>query len=117
MTENEGVLLRFATDGLDLTSRQGGILLLCRMRDESKEDRQVKTIAAKMGWAKPVISRAADKMVDMGLLSRSQLPDDRRSCVITITKKGRALLQLILDGKGAETPEHRRRVKGAAAAE
>lgn len=114
MNENEGVLLRFATDGLDLSGRQGGVLLLCRLRETSPHDRQVKSLAETLGWAKPVISRAADKMVEMGLLSRSQIPGDRRSCVLSITTKGRKLLTAILEGKPA--PARRSRAKEAAAA-
>ena len=50
-------------------------------------------IAGMLGAAPPVITRAADKLVDMGLLLRMQDDEDRRKVCLTVTTAGKRLLR------------------------
>jgi len=93
---------------LDLSCRQVLLLCLCDPAVTPQQtDRQVKDMALEIGVAKPVISRAAEKLVDLGLLDRSQIGGDRRSCVLTSTTKGKGLIRSII-GQPASAATKRR---------
>ena len=48
----------------------------------------VKDFAKKLNLAKPVISRALDRLENLGLLKRIQSQEDRRIIIISRTRKG-----------------------------
>jgi DNA-binding MarR family transcriptional regulator len=73
-------------DEPDLTARQMAVLLVC---DEADQPQTVRGLALKLNVAKPVITRAVDKLEEMGLLERRPDPADRRSVLIRATKGGR----------------------------
>jgi DNA-binding MarR family transcriptional regulator len=50
-------------------------------------------IAGALKISRPVITRAADKLVELGLLLRVQDDEDRRKVCMTVTASGRRLLR------------------------
>lgn len=78
---------RVARSGHEVTFRQAAILLHCE-RTRDAVDRQINSLATFFGFSKPVVSRAADRLVEFDLVRRSELPGDRRTCVLTITAAG-----------------------------
>lgn len=69
----------------DITLRQMSVLLLVYSREEPYTPREV---AANLGVAKPVISRAMDKMQELGVLRRMADPRDGRSVLLGRTTFG-----------------------------
>lgn len=80
-------ILALCRAGQDLTSRQLGMLILCR-EAKRPEERQVNVIADNMRVSKPAITRAADRLEKDGFLTRAKLPGDKRTCVLTLTVLG-----------------------------
>lgn len=50
-------------------------------------------IAAVLDISRPVVTRAADRLVELGLLLRMQDDEDRRKVRLTVTAAGRRLLR------------------------
>jgi DNA-binding MarR family transcriptional regulator len=48
----------------------------------------VSCVAENLGCSLPTASRMVDKLVDSGLIDRSQCPDNRRKVSLALTKKG-----------------------------
>lgn len=69
----------------DLTARQMAVLLVC---ESSGESQTVRGLARHLNVAKPVITRAVDKLADLGLLERREDKADRRSVLIRPTRAG-----------------------------
>lgn len=84
----------------DLTFRQVAVLAECA-RTVPEEDRQIHSLATLFSFSRPVISRAADKLEEIGYVERSSLAHDRRTCVLSVTKKGHRFL---LDVQGQPVP-------------
>lgn len=76
-------LLRLARGGNDLTVRQLCVLLECR-----GAPRTVRSLAESINISKPAITRAVDKLQELGYLERREDPDDRRSVLISLRKPG-----------------------------
>src|SRR3954454_19854512 len=53
----------------------------------------VKTLGEHLGLSLAAMSRAADELVQRGLVDRAEDPDDRRMKRLRLTKQGRALVQ------------------------
>jgi DNA-binding MarR family transcriptional regulator len=53
----------------------------------------VKHLAPALGLSKPVITRASDKLVDLGLVTRKTSPHDRRQVELAPTRAGMAMLR------------------------
>ena len=81
-------------DGPDLTLRQMAILIEIYL---VPPPHTVRGLAAKLGVAKPVITRALDTMGRMGLLARARDDADRRNVVIRRTVAGALYLEKIGD--------------------
>ena len=72
----------------NMTCRQMAILTLVAENPGLSN----RPIADALGIQPPVITRAADKLVDMGLLLRVQDDEDRRKVRLTVAAAGRRLL-------------------------
>lgn len=84
-------LLTFALTAVrskyNLTDRQNAVLgCLVEMPDQ---EHTVRGLASTLGVARPVITRSADKLVDLGLISRVHDERDRRSVLLSARSAGR----------------------------
>jgi len=52
----------------------------------------VKKLAAALGTTPPNVTGVVDRLVEQGLVSREENPDDRRMLILRTTAKGKALL-------------------------
>lgn len=75
----------------DMSVRQ--LLVLRSLLDGS---RTVRDLTAQTTVAKPSISRAGDRLEELGFATREDDPNDRRSILLTITPAGRRFLAGIL---------------------
>jgi len=76
-------------DGPDLSARQMAIVLRVYM-DEGPHT--VRGMAADLGVSKPAITRALDRLQDLGFIRRQKDPEDRRSILVLRTVKGSVFL-------------------------
>jgi DNA-binding MarR family transcriptional regulator len=81
------------SDRIDISLRQLAILLICRTVNF---DSRVRSVAARLQIPKPSVSRAADRLSEMGLLRRIPDPEDGRSVLLVTTKQGLLLCTQIL---------------------
>lgn len=58
----------------------------------------LKILSQSLGLDKSTLSRTVDGLVSIGLLQRATAPNDRRSIVIDLSKKGRTLFERINSG-------------------
>jgi DNA-binding MarR family transcriptional regulator len=76
-------------DGPDLTARQLAVLLVCCLDDPPHT---VRGLAERLNVAKPAITRAADRLEQLGLFKREDDPRDRRSVLLAATDSGHAFV-------------------------
>jgi DNA-binding MarR family transcriptional regulator len=92
---DRGNQLRVIEDsGLSMT--QCKALLELGGLGESAEPRQVSDLAETFGTSVPSMSRAVDGLVKKRLVTRLEDPDDRRVRRVTITAKGKQLVDTLL---------------------
>lgn len=72
--------------GHDFTDRQKAVLGIAV---EEASEETVRALAARLMVSKPAITRAADKLVNLGMVRRNPDPKDRRSVLISATPSGR----------------------------
>lgn len=90
-----GVMLeQVRQDGFDLTLRQMAILLHIYL---VPPPHTVRGLAATLGVTKPVITRALDRMGEIGLVDRVRDDIDRRNVIIKRTVKGALYLEALGD--------------------
>lgn len=77
-------------EGPDLTARQLAVLLISYLEDGPHT---VRGLAARLGVAKPAITRALDRLEQFDLAQRRQDPRDRRSIVVARTSEGQMYLE------------------------
>jgi DNA-binding MarR family transcriptional regulator len=53
----------------------------------------VSGIGEEMGVSNPAASQAVERLVQMGMIERTEDPDDRRSKRLVLTEKGRAMVE------------------------
>lgn len=99
MNDFADYVIRVTKTGHDFTFRQIAILMICS-REDDPEKRQVRELAGALGTARAIITRASDRLVEASLASRSELPGDRRTCVISVTPAGRKFIAHILGELG-----------------
>ncbi|MCG8546676.1 MAG: MarR family transcriptional regulator [Alphaproteobacteria bacterium] len=75
--------------GPDLSTRQLGVLLTVYMIEENHT---VRGLAQELKISKPAITRALDRLCELGLLRRKADDRDRRSVLIQRTVKGSVFL-------------------------
>jgi DNA-binding MarR family transcriptional regulator len=85
---HSGILSLVRAEESDLTMRQLGVLLICTT---AKHPETVKSLAMRMQIAKPIITRAIDRLEELGLARRRSNPLDGRSVLIEATKTGHTL--------------------------
>jgi DNA-binding MarR family transcriptional regulator len=66
-------------EGRDLSARQFGVLLICYLEEGPHT---VRGLAARLDVTKPVIRRALDRLVKLGVVRRGLDPRNRRSTVL-----------------------------------
>ena len=71
----------------DLSLRQLAVLMFAR--DEPKADCTVRGIAARLSVSKPAITRAVDRLYELGFADRQPDMKDRRSLFVRATPRGR----------------------------
>lgn len=79
----------------DLTMRQICVILSVYLHPD--EDHTVRGLAAELGVAKPVITRALDTLGQMGLLKRKRDERDKRNVLVQRTVKGSVYLSELSD--------------------
>ncbi len=77
-------------EGPDLTARQLAVLLISYLEEGPHT---VRGLAARLGVAKPAITRALDRLEQFDLAQRRQDPRDRRSIVVARTSEGQMFLE------------------------
>jgi DNA-binding MarR family transcriptional regulator len=76
-------------DQADLSARQLGLLLTVYLRPQPHT---VRGLAKELNISKPAITRALDKLQDLGYVKRKPDPDDKRSVIVQRTVKGSVFL-------------------------
>ena len=76
-------------DGPDLSARQFGVLLITYLEDGPHT---VRGLAARLEVSKPAITRSLDRLAELGLTKRAPDPRDRRSVLVTRTRRGNDFL-------------------------
>jgi DNA-binding MarR family transcriptional regulator len=77
-----------------LSAHQFGVFLTCYLHDI---DHTVRGLADNLNVSKSVITRALDKLTDLGLAVRRPDPNDGRSVLVDRTPAGRAMMQDLFD--------------------
>lgn len=72
-----------------LSAHQLGVYLTCYLNEG---DHTVRGLAAELGVSKSVITRALDKLGELGLAERRIDPTDRRSIIVARTEPGMEML-------------------------
>ena len=72
-------------DGPALSARQLSVFLIAYIEDGQHT---VRGMAARLNVSKPAITRSLDRLTELGLAKRSPDPRDRRSVLVTRTRKG-----------------------------
>lgn len=73
----------------DFTFRQVALMAHLSTQDQGVK---VRDAAKVLGVQKPIITRAANKLGDLGYVQRRRSEDDWRDCILVITTAGRAFL-------------------------
>jgi DNA-binding MarR family transcriptional regulator len=81
-------------DELDISFTQTKIIMAFDGPDDSKS---LKTIADEYGLTLPTASRAVDVLLERGIVSRTEDPDDRRVRRVALTEAGRDIAQRFVD--------------------
>lgn len=97
MAEFQETLRELVWEGMQLEVRPLAVLLdvAGRARDE---DRLMGSVADGLGIPRATVTRIAAMFVDNGLMTRQELPGDRRACVLAVTDRGRRLAEAIQAG-------------------
>lgn len=84
------MLAQVRSESPDLTQRQMAVLMTVGM---AEGPHTVRGLAATLNVHKPAITRALDRLDDLGLAQREPDPRDRRSVLVALTTKGRRALR------------------------
>ena len=98
------VLALVRRDEADLTSRQFGVFLTVYL---TAGPHTVRGLAAELNVSKPAITRALDRLGELGLARRKVDPMDRRSVLVQQTQQGSAFLADLRQVMAAADTEHR----------
>ncbi len=90
----QALLNTVRADEKDLTMRQVAVLMTVYM---TPAPHTVRGLAAELGVAKPVITRALDSMGRLGLLRRKRDEEDKRNVLVERTVKGAVYLSELSD--------------------
>lgn len=81
-------------DGPDLSARQLSVFLITYLEDGPHT---VRDLAARLEVSKPAITRALDRLAELGLAKRAPDPRDRRSVLVVRTHRGNDFLADLRD--------------------
>ena len=81
-------------DGPDLSARQMAITLRIYMEEGPHT---VRGLAADLAISKPAVTRALDRLADLGFVRRQKDPQDRRSVLVQRTVRGSVFLSDFAD--------------------
>ena len=90
-----GLAAMVSDNGPDLTARQLQMLLTVTL---TPSPHTVRGLAAALVISKPAITRATDRLVELGFVTRRPDPTDRRSVIIAATRAGRDFLGKLAAG-------------------
>ena len=76
-------------DAPDLSARQSAVLMTVYLADPPHT---VRGLSERLNIAKPAVTRALDRLSELGLIRRKQDDQDRRSVLIQRTVKGSVFL-------------------------
>ncbi len=99
-------------DGPDLSARQFGVFLITYLEDGPHT---VRGLAARLEVSKPAITRSLDRLAELGLAKRAPDPRDRRSVLVTRTRRGNDFLADLRSYIGAALKPKATREDAAAA--
>jgi DNA-binding MarR family transcriptional regulator len=85
--------------GHDLTLRQLAVVLTLHLSDDPQT---VRGLARHLRVSKPVVTRAFDRLSEVGLMRRKVAPLDRRSVVAVRTEAGQAMVARLKASLAAE---------------
>jgi DNA-binding MarR family transcriptional regulator len=77
-------------DGPDLSTRLLAIFLTCYLCDEAQT---VRGLAAQLKISRPTVTRALDRLAELGFVQRQVEPGDRRSIIVERTLAGKSFLR------------------------
>jgi DNA-binding MarR family transcriptional regulator len=86
----ETMLTLVRRDTKDLSARQLCVFLTCYLNDRAQT---VRGLAEELNVSKPAITRALDRLTELGVAARKTDPADRRSVLVQRTTKGTAFLR------------------------
>lgn len=98
----ETITMMVRQEAPDLSARQLAVFLICYLNDTVQT---VRGLAANLHVSKPAITRALDRLEELGFLSRKTDPMDRRSVLVQRTEAGAeylANIQSIMGNASAE---------------
>lgn len=81
----ETITMMVRQEAPDLSARQLAVFLICYLNDTVQT---VRGLAANLHVSKPAITRALDRLEELGFLSRKTDPMDRRSVLVQRTEAG-----------------------------
>ena len=96
-----GLAAMVSDNGPDLTARQLQMLLTVTL---TPGPHTVRGLAAALVISKPAITRATDRLVELGFVTRRPDPKDRRSVIIAATRVGRDFLGRLAAGMSVAEP-------------
>jgi DNA-binding MarR family transcriptional regulator len=66
---------------------------------DSEGSTNLKKLASALGVTPPDVTRIVDRLVEQGMVTRQENPEDRRMQLLQATKKGKALLTRLRENK------------------
>lgn len=93
MADYQTVVARLVREGSDLSFRQ--VFVLDEIFD--KGEQTVKALHESGGdnFNKPGVTRAIDRLAELGFVVRKDDPKDRRSVLVSLTKSGKKFVETI----------------------
>lgn len=91
-TLKETTIVMVASEGHDLTDRQRAVLMIVYL-EVPPNGHTVRALAERLNVAKPAITRALDRLTELGLLARRPDPLDRRSVLVKTVAGGAAYIR------------------------
>lgn len=99
----ETITMMVRQEAPDLSARQLAVFLICYLNDTVQT---VRGLAANLHVSKPAITRALDRLEELGFLSRKTDPMDRRSVLVQRTEAGAEYLANIQSIMGNASVEN-----------
>jgi DNA-binding MarR family transcriptional regulator len=102
LSEWTGVLMRHSTRDINRFMKEYGFSMPqfhTMMRLYYRETCGVSDIADDVGFTKAASSQMIDRLVQQGLLTRTENPDDRRERQIALAEKGKKLIEEIVSAR------------------